>query len=546
MALIEFRNFSFTYALSSEKALDGVDFTVEEGDFAVLFGPSGCGKSTLLRQLKRELTPAGRCEGSLLYNGTALETQPPGADEIGFVQQNPDSQIVTDTVAAELAFGPESLGLPPERIRRRVAEMAGFFGIGSWFHRRTDTLSGGQKQLLNLAAVLCMQPRLLLLDEPTAQLDPIAAREFVTMVSRLNREFGMTVLLTGHRLDDVLPLATRAAFMQGGRVRLCCPPRELPARLMKTAPAFLPCLPAASRIYTLARPDGGDCPLTVAECRRYVQSVCKAQTRKPAPGQPAPKSNRPPVLACDAVYFGYGETDVLADLSLPVYPGETLCLLGENGSGKSTLLALLAGLRRPRRGRVTLAGRSLARLCDREKYLHGIALLPQDPRALFTCPTVGEELRSAGPAPADAEALAEELKLTPLLGRHPYDLSGGEQQKAAMAKLLLTRPRILLLDEPTKGLDALAKADFAALLRRVRGSGAALVLATHDMEFAAENADRCVLLSDGRVACDESPRLFFGGNYFFTTPAGRIARGIDPAAVTCGDVVRLCKEAVTE
>lgn len=552
MPLLKIEDLSFTYALSSLPSLKSVTAELHEGEFVLLCGPSGCGKSTLLRQIKRELTPAGKKRGRILFDEKTLEelTSLQAACDIGLVMQSPDSQLVTGNVMSELSFGLENLGFEPEIIRRRVAEMASFFGIGSWFHRDTDTLSGGQKQIVNLASVLAMQPRLLLLDEPTAQLDPVAARELIEMVTRLNRELGITVLMTEHRLEEVLPLTDRVMIMEEGRLRLSAPPRELSVLLLREGLTdTFDYLPAASRIYHAVEGSAGHAPLTVSEGRAYVKKRCADLKTEPQKIENK-RETRQSLIDCDEVYFGYTrEADILRGLSFNAYEGELLCIFGENGSGKSTLLNLLAGLSNPRRGSVKLRGRELRRLSSRELYQNGIALLPQNPKALFVTDSLSadlEQIAEQNGSKDEIGPLAEKLGLAALLNRHPYDLSGGELQKAALLKILLTHPRLLLLDEPTKGLDITSKKELTLILKGLCAERRSIILITHDVEFAAEAADRCMLLSDGRAACIETPARFFGGNYFYTTAANRIVRDIDWSAITCEEVVALCRRASAE
>lgn len=548
MALLEIRNLSFTYPGTAAPALRGIDLVVREGECLLLCGASGSGKSTLLRHLKRELAPHGQKGGGVFYDGEPLEQLPPrvSAGEIGFVMQNPENQIVTDKVWHELAFGLESTGCPEGAIRRRVAEMASFFGIAGWFHQDTASLSGGQKQLLNLAGVMAMQPRVLVLDEPTAQLDPVAASAFLDAVRRINRELGVTVVLTEHRLEEMFPEADRVAYLEAGRLALCDEPRQAALELSRRGeqnPVWA-ALPAAARIFTGVG-ETGPCPLTVRDGRRWLQSrFPAAQPRQtPAPPQKRPRREMPALRMKD-VFFRYEKAlpDVLRGASLDVFPGDILCVLGANGTGKTTALGVMAGLSRPTRGRVELFGKRLGDYTQHELYAGLLAALPQNPAALFSRDTVEEELREMPPvpgAPAPRD-VAELLGLTHLLGRHPYDLSGGEQQKAAFAKVLLRAPRVILLDEPTKGLDARFKREFGGLLKSLAQKGAALVVATHDVSFAAETATRCALFFDGAVVCEDDPAAFFAGNSFYTTAANRIARRVFPDAVTCEDVMERC------
>lgn len=545
--LIKVEDLKFRYALSDKDCLNGVNLEVDDGEFILIFGASGCGKTTLLRHMKRELLPAGYVRGQVLYRGTDIKAVPAkqSASEIGYVMQNPDSQIVTDVVWHELAFGLENLGVDTGTIRRRVAEMASFFGIGSWFHKKTSELSGGQKQILNLASILAMQPRLLLLDEPTSQLDPIAAREFIDMVARLNRELGITVIMSEHRLEEVMPLASRVVLMEDGRIKYDAPPRRLASMLCENGDEhYLHSLPAAARIFSKVGPRGGDCPLNVRESKNWIRAHLKEKSVSPTSvaenGAPkrADTSGNNALIECRDVFFKYKKDapDVLTGLSMSANAGELFCLLGENGSGKSTLLQIIAGLLFPQRGSVKIGGRNIRSLSPKELYVGGVGFLPQNPKAVFLHDTLRADLGEEG------AKIAEALGVGGLLDRHPYDLSGGEQQKAALARVLMQKPRILLLDEPTKGLDAQAKIELAELLSKLLERGVCIIASTHDIDFAAEHADKCALLFDGSIVSVGSAREFFGGNFFYTTAANRIARSFDPRAITCEDVVKLCGE----
>ncbi len=549
MELLQVKDLSFTYPNRDEAALSKLSFSVERGSFTVLCGQSGSGKTTLLRLLKRELAPHGTLDGEILYCNEPLAALDDrrSAAEIGFVRQDPDEQLVTDKVWHELAFGPESLGMKTADIRRRVGEMASYFGIQSWYHNDTDRLSGGQKQLLNLAAVMVMQPKLLLLDEPTSQLDPIAAADFIATLQKLNRELGLTILLSEHRLEEVFPVADRVIVTERGKPCLSGTPRELCAAL-RDHPLALG-LPSASRIW--AGLDAGDapCPLTVREGRELLERRFADRAGALVPVRPRPQT--PPVLEAEGLYFRYEKDspDVLRELSLSVRGGEIFALLGGNGAGKTTLLHLLAGLERPYRGTIRVLGKKMKDYKNGALYRNCLSLLPQSPRTVFLKDTVREDCRALleahGVKPAEQtekiDALAARLDIAALLDRHPYDLSGGEQQKCALGKLLLTDPRLLLLDEPTKGLDAQYKERLRALLRALRAEGRSILLVTHDVEFAAAVADRCALFFDGEIIADGAPNEFFSGNHFYTTAASRIARTLLPNAVLCEEVVALCR-----
>ena len=531
--LFRLEHFSFTYPQQRRKALDDISLTVRPGQFWVLCGPSGCGKSTLLRQCKTVLAPHGTAEGSIFFEGVPLQDVPNRrqASEIGFVMQSPEHQVVTDKVWHELAFGLESLGLDTPSIRRRVAEMASFFGIQDWFHKDVDQLSGGQKQLLSLASVMVLQPKVLILDEPTSQLDPIAASDFLQTLGRINRELGTTVLLTEHRLEEALPLATDVAMLDGGRLLCTGTPAEVGLQLRDRGHGMFLAMPAAMRVWASVR-SGADCPVTVREGRDFLRIWHKDHPLRPLPEEVRPARGEP-VLEGRGLFFRYEPAlpDVVKGLDITVYRGEFVALLGGNGAGKTTSLHLLSGALTPQRGEVRRTGR--------------IGALPQNPQALFVKKTVREDLYEVFDGQRIDPALKEQriaqavslCRLTELLDRHPYDLSGGEQQRAALCKVLLLDPEILLLDEPTKGLDAEFKQELASILRALTAGGVTILMVSHDVEFCARYAHRCALFFDGSIVTEGAPRAFFSGNSFYTTSADRMARELCPGAVTPEDVM---------
>ena len=533
MELLAIKDLSFRYAGSDSAAISGVSFSVERGDFLAVCGATGSGKSTLLRLIKRELAPRGKAEGEILFCGKPLceLDDRKAAQKIGYVAQRPEEQIVTDRVWHELAFGLENLGLPTGVIRRRVAETACFFGIEEWFDKSTDELSGGQKQLLSLASVMVMQPELLLLDEPTARLDPIAAGDFINAVARLNRELSLTVIMISHCLEDVLPVANRVLALEGGRVAEYGETRKAVGKI-KNIPSLAGALPAAARLYSRLGADC-ECPLTVREGRDLIEHNFGSSVRALPPEEYVHSKNV--ALEFSGVYFRYSreQEDVLRGLELKVYENEIFCLLGGNGSGKSTALAAAAGLIKPYAGNIRVFGKKVT---DREFARAGLlTLLPQDVQTVFLKSTVRAELADAN---VTEGALTQELDR--LMDRHPYDLSGGQQQLLALAKALAARPRLLLLDEPTRGLDAGAKAEFVSVLRKLRDGGMTVVLVTHDAELAAEISDRCALFFRGEIIADDVPRRFFSGNSFYTTAANRICRGYYDLVATVDDAARIC------
>ena len=535
---------SFTYPTESVPALQNVSLSIEAGSFTVLCGRSGCGKSTLLRQLKPILQPHGTQTGEILFEGKPLSSlsQRTQSARIGFVLQNLDAQLVTDKVWHELAFGLESLGLSTPVIRRRVAEIASFFGIQNWFYKPVCELSGGQKQLVNLASVMALEPSVLLLDEPTSQLDPIAATDFLSTLGRINRELGTTIILSEHRLEDALALSTNVVFLERGRILDTGTASEVGSRLKAAGSDMFSAMSVPMRIYA-GVPNDLPCPVTVAQGRQWLEAFSETHPLCPVPpAAPSEKREGPAAVELDEAFFRYDKQspDVVKALTLRAYPGELLAILGGNGTGKSTTMGLLSGIHRAYRGKVSVLGTAPQEVSGK------IALLPQDPQTLFVKNTVIEDLLSVlDDAPRDRrKALAlEKARLcewTELLERHPYDLSGGEQQRAALCKVLLREPEVLLLDEPTKGLDAEFKRVFARIIKRLCARGVCVIMVSHDAEFCASYASRCAMFFDGAIVAEGTPREFFSSGSFYTTSASRMARGLLPGAITPEDVIAAC------
>ena len=535
---------SFTYPTESVPALQNVSLSIEAGSFTVLCGRSGCGKSTLLRQLKPILQPHGTQTGTILFEGKSLSSlsQRTQSARIGFVLQNLDAQLVTDKVWHELAFGLESLGLSTPVIRRRVAEIASFFGIQNWFYKPVCELSGGQKQLVNLASVMALEPSVLLLDEPTSQLDPIAATDFLSTLGRINRELGTTIILSEHRLEDALALSTNVVFLERGRILDTGTASEVGSRLKAAGSDMFSAMPVPMRIYA-GVPNDLPCPVTVAQGRQWLEAFSETHPLCPVPpAAPSEKREGPAAVELDEAFFRYDKQspDVVKALTLRAYPGELLAILGGNGTGKSTTMGLISGIHRAYRGKVSVLGTAPQEVSGK------IALLPQDPQTLFVKNTVIEDLLSVlDDAPRDRrKALALEkarlCELMELLERHPYDLSGGEQQRAALCKVLLREPEVLLLDEPTKGLDAEFKRVFAWIIRRLCARGVCVIMVSHDAEFCASYASRCAMFFDGAIVAEGTPREFFSSGSFYTTSASRMARGLLPGAITPEDVIAAC------
>ena len=561
MECIRVDNFSFRYPKEEAPALYKVQMAVDEGSFVVLCGKSGCGKSTLLRQMKTALSPHGEKSGTIWYMGKKLEQveHRRQSEEIGYVMQNPDNQIVTDKVWHELAFGLESLGYDTPTIRLRVAEMASYFGIQEWFFKSVTELSGGQKQLLNLASVMAMHPRLLILDEPTSQLDPIAASDFLETVRKINRDIGTTVIVTEHRLEDVIPWADQVYMMDEGRITAQGRPAEIGNSLREMGDDMFLAMPAPMQIFAGVNSELA-CPLTVSQGRRWLRQELaevgdlpsgeRKETEAKSKGE---QEKEVPEICLKDVWFRYEKEspDVIKGLTMDVKKGEIFALLGGNGTGKSTAMSLIGGIRRPYRGKIYLAGREIRKYSDDELYHGFLGVMPQNPQSLFVKKTVRQDLyemidgkkeKATKAYPIQMkkseaiEGIASLTKLERLMERHPYDLSGGEQQRLALAKVLLLRPKILLMDEPTKGIDNHYKRELGEILHTLTRHGVTILLISHDVEFCAQYADRVGLFFQGSIVSCKEARSFFAGNNFYTTAANRMARTWFSDAVTVSEV----------
>ena len=492
------------------------------------------------------LTPAGKRSGSITFQGVPLEQVSPGeqAAKIGYVMQNPDDQIVTDKVWHELAFGLESLGCDQKTMRARVAEMACYFGIQDWFHRDVASLSGGQKQLLNLASIMAMHPQVLILDEPTSQLDPIAASDFLNTVRKINLELGTTVIITEHRLEDIFPYADRAVVMEGGHIIGSDTPRNIGKNLWERKSRMFAAMPTPVRVF-YGSGSGGECPLTVREGRSWLsRSFPDGAAVNALPGHSLPEELEQPAIALKELWFRYEKDspDVLRGVSAEIAAGSIHAIVGGNGAGKSTTLKAICGICRPYRGKVKLFGQPIGKYKSTQLFHGMLAMLPQDPKSLFVANTVREELAEMTEDVRHQQQIGALCQITHLLDSHPYDLSGGEQQRVALAKVLLTEPRLLLLDEPTKGIDSIFKEELARILCRLKEQGVTTLMVSHDVEFCARYADAVSMFFDGQILTTDTPRRFFGNNSFYTTAANRMSRHVFSMAVTAEDVVTLFRE----
>jgi energy-coupling factor transporter ATP-binding protein EcfA2 len=545
--ILSIKDLTFSYPNKENFALQNVNLSINSGDFVVVCGQSGSGKTTLLRMLKKEIAPHGEKQGAVYYKGEDVEKLDDkiSAQKIGFVFQKPDQQIVTDKVWHELAFGLESLGYDSDYIRLRVGEMANYFGITSLFRKKTTELSGGQKQLMNLASVMAMSPDVIILDEPTSQLDPITANDFITTLKKINDELGLTVIIIEHRLQEVFPIADKVAVMEDGKVICYDTPRNVCEKLSNhpMSQGF----PSAVRIWQKSG-GKGNCPLTVKEGRNFINSNFserKLPLRNTIP-------NTEDIITLKDVFFRYekGGNDILSGTNLSIKKGEHFCILGGNGSGKTTTLKILAGLLKPYRGKVIIDNNKMTKKTTADFNRLGVAMLPQNPESVFLKSRVIDDYtelcKIKGIEKSDYEdkinSVAEKLGIKDLLENHPYDLSGGEIQKCALGKVLISEPKILLLDEPTKGVDAYSKLSLSKILQEIKSDGVTIITVTHDVEFASIVADRCGLFFDGEVLSSLVPQEFFSKNNFYTTASSRISRDKFANAVTVDDVVSLIKE----
>ena len=536
MEKIKVDNLSFSYPSSDKLALDSVSLSIPESEFVVLCGKSGCGKSTLLRHLKKSMNPYGNKFGSVCFDGEEIEemNDRDAASKIGYVQQNPDNQLVTDKVWHELAFGLESLGYSNSVIKRRVAEMASYFGIQTWFRKSVSELSGGQKQLLNLASVMAMQPEVLILDEPASQLDPIAARDFLSTVHRLNRELGVTIIISEHRLEEIFPLADRAIVMDEGRIIANARPSEVAIQLAGSGDdeSVLPMyygMPPVMKLFPKELVRWQDSlPMTLREGRILMEKLFEngtltlreAGVQKLAEEKEA--NSGKPVIKLKNLYFRYAKNadDVLRGLNLEIEEGKLHCLLGGNGSGKSTTLKAICEIIKPQSGKIKIADNCRA------------AMVPQNPQALFTEISCEEEVLEGmcyqkleiEEKVQRTEEMLKLMEIEHLRKANPYDLSGGEQQRLALAKVMVSNPDILLLDEPTKGLDPFFKQTLGRILRSLCKENKTIFMVSHDIEFCAEFGDCCSMFFDGEIATSGSAKEFFSGNNFYTTVENKLTR----------------------
>lgn len=565
MEILSVNNLSFKYPGSEKYSLSNISFKIDKGQFILICGQSGCGKSTLLRHLKRELSPNGQKSGKIYYKGKDIYDYDDRTmvQSIGYVLQNPDSQIVTEKVYHELSFGLESLGLDSNVIRRRVAEMASFFGIQKWFRKSVNELSGGQKQLLNLASVMVMQPDILILDEPTAQLDPIATRDFINIVLRINSELSTTVIIAEHNIEEVYSLADKAIVLEDGKLLCEGSPRDIIFNL--DGNKMSEALPTPCKIYRDVKKYyecGESSPLSIKDGMMWLDKyfinndvLDKCSNDKDTNNRHRYDEDEIPeediaIEMRDVCFsFNRGESDIIRNLTLSIRRGEIYSILGGNGTGKTTSLCIMSRLYKYQRGKVLINGRNIKKFTNKELYNGNIAYMVQNPRCMFVHDNLRDDLEEASKSTSineedrkrELQSLINAMGLSELLDVHPYDLSGGEIQKAALARILLLHPKIILLDEPTKGIDNYFKGEFGKMLKDLTKKGITIVMVTHDIEFCAKYSDRCALFFDGSIVSVDNTKEFFMKNSFYTTSANRMCRSFADGILTCEEAVDLCK-----
>lgn len=547
MENIAVKNVSFRYKTAKANALTNINFSLEKGDFLVIYGQSGSGKTTLLRLLKKELAPNGYFKGDILYNGKPLsELDENDSLKIGFVGQNPDNQIVTDKVYSELAFGVESLGLSNEQIKIKIAEISEYFGISSLYNKSTYELSGGEKQLVCLASIMATSPDVLIFDEPTSMLDPIVAMELLKTIKRINEELGVTIILTEHRLENVFNMANKIMILKGGEIKVFDTPNMVIDNENLTE-EMLYSMPTVQRLYSSL---GGTAPspLTIKEGKKYLENNLKVTQKSLQKEEERPLERV--ALEVKNGYFRYSKNDkdILKDFNLKVYEGEIFSIVGGNGTGKTTTLSCISGIKNLYSGKIKYFGKSNKEFRGANKKVT-ISLLPQNPCTLFVKDTVQADLEEiikiAGYNKEEFKSVFNEVVDTVgvrnLLQSHPFDLSGGEQEKVALCKVLLMQPKILLLDEATKGLDAYYKRNLGDILLKLKNKGITIILVTHDIEFASKYSTRVGMMFNGELIAVNNRTDFFENNEYYTTASVKLSKGIFTNTVNADELIELSK-----
>jgi energy-coupling factor transport system ATP-binding protein len=536
LSIVKFEDFSF---ISNEKEiLSNINLEIEEGEFVLFCGPSGSGKTTLLSHVKKELKPVGKVKGKVTFNSINIKDLEDiqSATDIGFLFQNPDNQLVTDTVIQEIAFPLENIGLPTEDIRNRIAEMTAFFGIENILYKNVNELSGGQKQLVNLCSLLVLKPKLLLLDEPTSQLDPIASYDFLTILRRLNEEFSITIMISEHSIDNIFPFVDKVVFLLDGSIKYFNDTQTTVKNAINDD-LFKFYLPDVSKVNFLLGekyPQIKDDKIAVSirEGRKVLNKLNNnleifPKKEKTLLDDNYPFFNNETLLSSSGLYFAYTkEHIVLKDIDFSIKQGEFIGIIGGNGAGKTTFIQLLSGLLKPIKGKIS------------SKKDLKLAYLYQNPIIHFSKEKVIDELLLVNEKElnSDTKELVKFFGIEHLLNQNPYDCSGGEQQKIAIIKAMIKKPDVLVLDEPTKGLDPVSKYNLAKEFQTLQNNGLTIVMTSHDLSFVANYCQHCIMLFDGGIQVDNCPKEIFAENNFYTTFINRLVKDYIPDGVILDDI----------
>lgn len=504
--MYKIENFSFTYP-EEKNVIKNISFGINEGDFVVISGKSGCGKTTLLKHLKPSLKPEGKMSGTIILDEEIEDDD----TKIGFVFQNPNDQIVMDKVWHEIAFGLENTAVPLKQMKRRVGEIVNYFNLQNIISRDTQSLSGGEKQLVNLASVMVMNPKVILLDEATAQLDPVNRDEFIKILKQINDDFNVTVIFVEHQLEGLLNVANRLIVMDEGKI-IIDDEIKMAVEKMLAKEIFVESLPDYVRISSLT----DELCMSIKDARKALADFDNFDIKE------IEDVDIGVLMKIRDLNFGHDDI-VLKNLDLDIRQNEILSIVGANGSGKSSFLRCIAGLVKYQ-GEVTKVGN-----------VDKIGYLPQDPTTLFLSDKVIDDLLAVDESIKSVNIQLDNLGISDLKEKHPFDLSGGQKQLVALAKVLLTKPRLLLLDEPTKGIDALSKENLAALIRGL-SKHMTIIVASHDLEFVAKISDRVAMIFNGQMESVDTMREFFSHNLFYTTTINKIIRSNNPEVVLLEDL----------
>lgn len=522
--MLEYQNFSFQYPNAPAYALKNINLKIPAASITLLLGPSGSGKTTLLQHTKPQFQPGGNSNGAIYIHNKRMKEFSPAqtAAMIGFVRQNPDEQIVTNSVLHELAFGLENLGIPTQKISILIAEAVHYFGLQKIMDKEIQHLSGGEKQILNLASTMIMKPELLLLDEPTSQLDPIMTDLFIQLLLKINEELGTTILMCEHHVESLFHKANQIAYLNAGQLLFCEPPQKAAEKMQNFKQTEY--LPSALKITLplssyLTEAQKKSLPLTQKEGKQFLSSIIKSPVFKQIYDPPIKTSTLVTLKNC---CFSYHKKEVIQNMTASFDKEQITAIVGGNGSGKTTLLRLIAEKYPCFQGSI--------------KWNHHpkIALLPQNPATLFTYTSVEKELPS--------EKWLSFFQLEKFKTHHPYDLSGGQQQLLAIGKVLQIHPNVLLLDEPTKGLDPYAKKKLGEVLQSLKKSGVTIILVSHDLSFCAKYAQKTAVLFNGQIIASDTTRKILTDHHFYTTSAAKISRLIFKNTILECEVTALCKQ----